>query len=95
MKHSKLSFGEHLKSVLAKVNKKIDLIHKFQFRLPRNYSSTICKSLARPHLGYDEVIHDKANNESFHKRLHLFSVMQRLQKIMRIGVHHLTNSTKK
>ena len=67
--YSKLNFKEHLKPVLAKVNKTIDLIRKFWLRLPRIFSSTICKSFVRPDLDYGEVIHDKAHNELFHKKI--------------------------
>ena len=91
---SKLNLKEHLKSALAKVNKTIGLIRKFQLHFPRNCLSTIGKSYVRSHLDYDEVIYDKAYNEFFYKKLNLVNIMQQLQSLVHLGIHHLRNSTK-
>ena len=45
------------------------LLWKFDNCLPRSSLTTIFISLARPHLDYDDVIFDKANNDSFHRGL--------------------------
>ena len=59
----KLSFKEHLSKVESKVNKTIGFI------LPRSALLTIYKSFIRPHLDYEDIIYDKAFNESFHAKL--------------------------
>ena len=59
----KLSFKEHLSKVESKVNKTIGFI------LPRSTLLTIYKSFIRPHLDYEDIIDDKAFNESFHAKL--------------------------
>ena len=61
----KLSFGNHLKSV----SRTICSLRKFQGILPRTSLITICKSFARPHLGYGNIIYDQTFNESFHERI--------------------------
>ena len=65
---SKLSFEEHLKSVLKKISKTVGLLRKFQGILPRT-SLTIHKLFARPHLDYSDIIYDQTFNESFHQRI--------------------------
>ena len=66
---SKLTFDEHLKSVLKKVSKAVGLLRKFQGILPRTSSITIYKSFARPQLDYNDIIYDQTFNESFHQRI--------------------------
>ena len=66
---SKLSFDEHLKSVLKKISKTVGLLRKFQGILPQTSSTTIYKSFARPHLDYGDIIYDQTINESFHQRI--------------------------
>ena len=56
---SKLSFDEHLKSVLGKISKTVGLLRKFQGILPRTSLITIYKSFARPHLDYGNIIYDQ------------------------------------
>ena len=53
---SKLSYENHRQSVFSRVSKTIGLFGKFQPTLPRKSLVTICKSSARPHLDYTEVI---------------------------------------
>ena len=67
--NSKLSFEEHLKSVLKKVSKTVGLLRKFQGILPRTSLITIYKLFARPHLVYGDIIYDQTFNESFHQRI--------------------------
>ena len=62
---SKLSFDEHLKSVLKKISETVDLLRKFQGILPRTSIITIYKSFARSHLDYGDIIYDQTFNESF------------------------------
>ena len=54
-----LSFNEHLENVLAKVNRGIAILHKFQFVLPREALLIIYKSFIRSHFDYGDVIYDQ------------------------------------
>ena len=65
---SKLSFDEK-KSVLKKISKTVGLLRKLQGILPRTSLITICKSFARPHLDYGDIIYDQTFNESFNERI--------------------------
>ena len=56
---SKLSFDEHLKSVLKKISKTVGLLRKFQGILPRTSLITIYKLFARSHLDYGDIIYDQ------------------------------------
>ena len=66
---SKLSFDEHLKSVLKKISETVSLLQNFQGILPRTSLITIYKSIARPHLDYGGIIYYQTFNESFHERI--------------------------
>ena len=65
---SKLSFDEHLKSVLKKISKTVGLLWKLQGILPRTSLITIY-IFARPHLDYGDIMYDQTFNESFHERI--------------------------
>ena len=75
---SKLSFDEHLKSVLKKITKTVRLLRKFQGIFPRTSLITIYKLFARHHLDYGDIIYDQIMSLSI-KELHLYSIMQQLQ----------------
>ena len=67
---SSLSYEQHIKSILNKVNKTIGLLPKFHLILPRHSLIAIYKTFIRPHLDYGDVIYDRAFNELlFHQRL--------------------------
>ena len=66
---SNLSYEHHIKSILNKVNKAIGLLRKFQLILPTHSLIAIRKTFIRRHLHYDDVIYDRAFNESFHQHL--------------------------
>ena len=66
---TKLDFSLHLKNVQNKVNKTIGLIRKLQDALPKTSLITIFKSFVRPHLGYGDIIYDRAYNTSFHQNV--------------------------
>ena len=68
---NRLSFEDHLKMILNKVNKTIGLLCKLQNILPRYALLTIYKSLIRPHLNYSNIIYDQAYDASFHQKLEL------------------------
>ena len=51
----KLSFNEHLETVLAKVNRFIAILCKLQSVLHREALLTIYKSFIRPHFDYGDV----------------------------------------
>ena len=57
----KLSYEHHLIFV--------GLLRKFQQIFPRQSLITIYKSFIQPHWDYDDIIYDRAFNESFHKNL--------------------------
>ena len=59
---NRLSFEDHLKMILNKVNKTIGLLRKLQNNLPRSALLTIYKSFIRPHLDYGDIIYDQAYN---------------------------------
>ena len=65
----KLSFNEHLETVLAKVNRDIVILRKLESALLREALLIIYKSLIRPHFDYVDVIYDKSYNDSFHAKL--------------------------
>ena len=46
----KLTYEDHLKNILAKVNKAVGLLHKLRDLLPRTTLITIYKAFLRPHL---------------------------------------------
>ena len=66
--NNRLSFEEHLKMILNKVNKTIRLLRKLQNILPRFALLTIYKRFIRPHFDYGDIIHDQAYNASFHQK---------------------------
>ena len=66
---NKLNFQEHLKNILSKVNKTIELLRKLQKILPRGPLLTIYKLFVRPHLDFRDIIYDKHYISSFHQKL--------------------------
>ena len=61
----KLSFKQHLDSIIPKVNKGISVIKKLRHSLPRKSLATIYKAFLRPLLDYGDIIYDQPQNESF------------------------------
>ena len=68
---NRLSFANHLKMILNKVNKTVGLLRKLHNILPRPALLTIYKSFIRPHLDYGDIIYDQAYKASFHQKLEL------------------------
>ena len=68
---NRLSFANHFKMILDKVNKTAELLRKLHNILPRPVLLTICKGFIRPHLVYGGIIYDQAYNTSFHQKLEL------------------------
>ena len=66
-----LSFEDHLKMILNKVNKTIGFLRKLQNIQPRSVLLTIYKNFIRAHLDYGDIIYDQAYNASFHQKLEL------------------------
>ena len=59
-----------MKSYINPMQKNYNLFQaKFQPTFPRKSLVTIYKSFIRPHLDYDDVVYDRAFNESFHQSL--------------------------
>ena len=68
---NRLSFENHLKIILNKVNKTIELLSKLQNILPRSALLTTYKTFIRLHLDYGDIIYDQVYNASFHQKLEL------------------------
>ena len=68
---SKLTFNEHIKHILSKVNKPIGLLHKFRPVLQRSSLLTIYKTFIRSHFDYADVVYDQSYKSSFHEKLEL------------------------
>ena len=66
-----LSFQDHLKMMLNKVNKAIGFLRKIHNILPRSALLAISKSFIRPHCHYGGIIYDQAYNASFRQKLEL------------------------
>ena len=67
---NRLSFEEHLKMILNKVNKTIGLLRKLYNILPKSAVLTVYKVFVRPHLDYGNI-YDQAYNANFHQKLEL------------------------
>ena len=68
---NRLSFANHLKMILNKVNKTVGLLCKLHNILRRPALLTIYKSFIRTHLDYGDIIYDQAYSTSFHQKLEL------------------------
>ena len=68
---SKLTFIEHIKHILSKVNKSIGLLHKFQPVLPISSLLTICKTFIHSHFDCADVVYDQSYMSTFHEKLKL------------------------
>ena len=66
---NRLSFEDHFKMIINKVNKTIGLLRKLQNILPRSALLTIYKSFIRPHIDYGDIMYDQTYNTSFHQKL--------------------------
>ena len=65
----KLSFEGRLSKVKSKVNKTISIICKLQNALPRSALLSMHKSFIRSYLNYEDIICNKAFNQSFYFKL--------------------------
>ena len=68
---NRLSFEDHLKMILNKVNKTIGLLRKLYNILPRSALLITYKSFIRSHLDYGDIVHDQAYNALFPQKLEL------------------------
>ena len=75
---SKLTFNEHIKNILSKINKAIGLLCTFQPILPRSSLLTIYKTFARSHFNYADVVYDQSYKSSFHEKLELIQYIAAL-----------------
>ena len=66
---SKLTFEDHYKTVLNKINRTIGLLRKLQNLLPREALITTYKAFVRPHLNYGDILFDQAFNTSSNEKL--------------------------
>ena len=60
-----LSFEEHLRPVFSKTNRTIGLLRKLQSLILRSEPFTIYKTFVRLHLGYGDIIYEKAKINPF------------------------------
>ena len=65
----KLSFHHHIKEIITKASKGIDVIKKLKNVLPRKALLTIYKSFVRPHLDYGGILYHQPYNESINSKL--------------------------
>ena len=69
---NRLSFANHLKIILNKVNRTVRLLRKLHNILPKPALPTIYKRFIRSHhLDYGDILYDQAYNTSFHQKLEL------------------------
>ena len=66
---SKLTFEDHCKTVLSKINKTIGLLCKLQNLLPGEAIITVYKAFVRPHFNYGDILFDQALNASSHEKI--------------------------
>ena len=65
----KLSFHQHIKEIITKASKGIDVIKKLNNILPRKVLLTIYKSFVRPHLDYGDILYHQPYNEIINSKL--------------------------
>ena len=66
-----LTFNQHIKHILSKVNKSIGLLRKFQLVLPRLSLVTIYKTFIRSYFDHADVVYDQSYKSLFHESLEL------------------------
>ena len=59
---SKLNFFDHMNEKIKKATKGVNVIRKMNLLSSCSSLLTICKSFFRPHLDFDDVSYDQANN---------------------------------
>ena len=64
-----ITFNEHIKHILSKVNKSIGLLPKFESVLPISLLLTVYKTFIRSHLDYADIVCDQSLNCRFTKSL--------------------------
>ena len=65
----KLTFEEHLKYVLVKVNNAVSFLPKLRNLLPRTSLITVCKAFIWQHLDYGDALYNQAFKNSFKEKL--------------------------
>ena len=65
----KLTFTDHLISIIEKANRGINILRKLRNHLPRPALLTLYKTFIRSHLDYADVIYDQPNNSSFKNKI--------------------------
>ena len=68
---SKLTFNKHIKPILSKVNKSIELLWEFQPVLPRSSLLTIYKTFSYSHFDYADVVCNQSYMLSSQEKLEL------------------------
>ena len=86
----KLTFNQHSKHILSKVNKSIGLLRKFQLVLSRSSLFTIYKTFTRSYFDYADVAYDQSY-KSFHESLELIQY----NAVLRVTVTIRVSSSEK
>ena len=66
---AKLTFNDHVTSILTTVHKLTSTLRKLYHYMPRDSLVTNYKSFIRPHLVYADVIFDKPSYATFSNRI--------------------------
>ena len=66
---NKLNFNLHLKTVIDKITKSINVLRKLRFHIPRHFLITFYKSFIRSQLEYADVMYDRPSIATFSDRL--------------------------
>ena len=79
---SKPSFSTHIKSVISKARKSIDLLKYLSKYLPRHTLNELCKLYVRPHLDYGDVIyHIPAKVCEFSQNIILPNLIEKIDSV--------------
>ena len=65
----KLHFKQHIESAIVKINKRVAVIKKLRYSLPRKSLIITYKAFLRPLVDYGDIIYDQPQNESFCEKL--------------------------
>ena len=83
----KFNFNYHIKEKICKAVQGVGVIRKLSKILPQNSLITIYKSFVRMQLDYGDALYDQPNNESFARKLKVFSTMPLLPSQVQSKVH--------
>ena len=79
MLDEKLNFKQHVDNAISKINKRIAVIKKLRYSLPRNSLITIYKVFLGPLIDYEDIICDQPITNPSVKKLNLCNIKLLLQ----------------